>query len=133
MLPTTGPARLPAYTADSPGQHWFPQAYGLRTGYAMRRVAAHEKHWRARLNIERAKLFQMLALARPQLTLAKITDNLALQRIRPALRNPRQGMTTSPKYSNGSSRTSTAKETWPSTASKYAERICTRFQRLSRS
>ena len=27
----------------------------------------------------------------PQLTLAKITDNLALQRIRPALRNPRQG------------------------------------------
>ena len=35
----------------------------------------------------------MLALARPQLTLAKITDNLALQRIRPALRNPRQGMT----------------------------------------
>lgn len=41
-------------------------------------------------NIERAKRFQMLAFTRPDLALTNVTDNLALQRVRPALRNPRQ-------------------------------------------
>ncbi|SIN17553.1 Uncharacterised protein [Mycobacteroides abscessus subsp. abscessus] len=41
-------------------------------------------------NIERAKLFQILAFNRPDLILASSTDNLALQRVRPALQNPRQ-------------------------------------------
>lgn len=44
-------------------------------------------------NIERAKLFQMLAFTRPELTLTNVTDNLALQRVRPALQNPRQQIT----------------------------------------
>jgi hypothetical protein len=44
-------------------------------------------------NIERAKLFQMLAFNRPDLTLTNATDNLALQRVRPALQNPRQEVT----------------------------------------
>lgn len=44
-------------------------------------------------NIERARLFQMLAFARPDLTLTDVTDNLALQRMRPALQNPRREVT----------------------------------------
>ena len=44
-------------------------------------------------NIERAKLFQMLAFTRPALTLTNVTDNLALQRVRPALQNPRREIT----------------------------------------
>jgi hypothetical protein len=44
-------------------------------------------------NIERAKLFQMLAINRPDLTLTNATDNLALQRVRPALLNARQEVT----------------------------------------
>ena len=44
-------------------------------------------------NIERAKLFQMLAFTRPDLTLTNATDSLALQRVRPALQNPRQEIT----------------------------------------
>lgn len=44
-------------------------------------------------NIERAKLFQMLAFTRPGLTLTNVTDNLALQRVRPALQNPRREIT----------------------------------------
>ena len=44
-------------------------------------------------NIERAKLFQMLAFTRPDLNLTNVTDNLALQRVRPALQNPRQEIT----------------------------------------
>lgn len=41
-------------------------------------------------NLERAKHFQLLAFRRPDLTLADVTDNLALRRVRPALQNPRQ-------------------------------------------
>ncbi|MEC4765141.1 integrase [Mycobacterium sherrisii] len=44
-------------------------------------------------NIERAKRFQVLAFARPNLALANVTDNLALQRVRPALQNPRREIT----------------------------------------
>jgi hypothetical protein len=44
-------------------------------------------------NIERAKLFQMLAFTRADLTLTNATDSLALQRVRPALQNPRQEIT----------------------------------------
>jgi hypothetical protein len=44
-------------------------------------------------NIERAKLFQMLAFNRPDLTLTNVIDNVALQRVRPALQNPRREVT----------------------------------------
>ncbi len=44
-------------------------------------------------NIERARLFQMMAFNRPSLALTNATDNLALQRIRPALHNPRKEVT----------------------------------------
>jgi hypothetical protein len=44
-------------------------------------------------NIERAKLFQLLAFTRPNLTLSNVTDNLALQRVRPVLQNPRREIT----------------------------------------
>ncbi|MEX3739563.1 integrase [Mycolicibacterium porcinum] len=43
---------------------------------------------RCETNIELAKRFQLLAFARPDLTLAEVTDNLALQRVRLALQNP---------------------------------------------
>ncbi|RQO41147.1 integrase [Rhodococcus sp. KBW08] len=41
-------------------------------------------------NIDRARLFQMHARANPQIDLQKSVDNLALERIRPALTDPRQ-------------------------------------------
>lgn len=41
-------------------------------------------------NLERAKLFQKFVSTRPDLVLNNATDNLALQRVRPALRNPRE-------------------------------------------
>jgi len=44
-------------------------------------------------NLERAKYFQKLACGRPDLALSNATDNLALQRVRPALRNPQQEIT----------------------------------------
>lgn len=44
-------------------------------------------------NIERAKRFQILAFTRPDLTLTNVTDNLALQRVRPALQDPRREIT----------------------------------------
>jgi hypothetical protein len=45
---------------------------------------------KCRTNNQRAKLFQTLAFTRPDLTLTKVTDNLALQRVRPALLDPRR-------------------------------------------
>jgi hypothetical protein len=48
---------------------------------------------KCRTNNERAKLFQALAFTRPALTLTKVTDNLALQRVRPALLHPRREIT----------------------------------------
>lgn len=44
-------------------------------------------------NIDRAKLFQGLALREPALKLNDVADQLALERVRPALQNPKQEVT----------------------------------------
>lgn len=63
---------------------WLSRTYvQTHDGTAAEEMASCEK------NIDRARLFQMYACANPQIDLQKPIDNLALERIRPALIDPR--------------------------------------------
>jgi hypothetical protein len=64
---------------------WLAKTYTAKNSDQAARELAE-----CQTNLERAKLFQKLAFTRPTLELKNATDNLALQRVRPALYNPQQ-------------------------------------------